>query len=203
LNSVEGRRKCHKVRAKQVAEKLVALKGHGFSRAVSPAISTWALQAAEKLSMMPIHDRFVTGHDFSRADKANRPGWASQAAEKLSMMPIHDRFVTGHDFSRADKANRPGWASAPAEPILPFHAVPTPFSAACLAPEGRFAGIPHENGRFPVACKSQRQSPADGVGFPFFAARVVAPTPVQQFIMGIDGFRSSLVSLGAEAVFLA
>ena len=32
----------------------------------------WALQAAEKLLVEPILERFVSGHDFSHADKANQ-----------------------------------------------------------------------------------------------------------------------------------
>jgi hypothetical protein len=32
---------------------------------------SWALQAAEKLLVEPILERFVSGHDFSHADKAN------------------------------------------------------------------------------------------------------------------------------------
>jgi hypothetical protein len=54
-----------------VAEKLIALKGHGFSRAVNAAKHWRALQAAEKLVELASIGCFVSGHDFSRA--ANVP----------------------------------------------------------------------------------------------------------------------------------
>jgi hypothetical protein len=63
------------------------VSGHDFGRAISAAISRWALQAAEKLIAMQIPKRFVTGHDFSQADKANKTTWASAPAELVLQIP--------------------------------------------------------------------------------------------------------------------
>jgi hypothetical protein len=58
------------------ARDLCFVTGHDFSRAAKAIKSSWALQAAEKLHLLPKNACFVTGHDFSRAAKAIKSSWA-------------------------------------------------------------------------------------------------------------------------------
>jgi len=96
-----------------------ALKGHGFSR-------------------MSLRDtsNVLKGHGFSRAAK-HRKGTAGFTGCGKPRSGAQE--ASGHDFSRAVSAAESIRASAPAVCFSDISVEFGPFSAACLAPEGRFS----------------------------------------------------------------